>query len=92
MSDDEPLERHRSGYRYRGCIVCDGRLRISDPCADRRVLLEDGSTSIERGHRACLAEGVERWARQNRPHSGPLEAARREGWSWHAEQPTRLDG
>lgn len=85
-------DRNPSGYRYQSCLVCGGRLRLTDPVADRRVLDEDGGTSVERGHRACLKEGVERWNRENRPHSGPLEASRRDGWSWHADPPQRLDG
>lgn len=74
------------------CTVCDGRIRVSDAFAERRTLDEDGGTTVVRGHRACLKEGVERWNRENRPHSGPLAAARREGWSWHTEPTTHLDG
>lgn len=85
-------DRHSSGYSWPTCFVCGRRLRLSDPTADRRVLLNDGTISVERGHRACLKEGVERWNRENRPHTSPLDASRREGWSWHTEPPTRLDG
>jgi hypothetical protein len=87
----DDLERNRSGYRYRRCIVCDGRIRLIDSCADRRVETLDGP-SVERGHRACLKEGVERWLRLGRPHSDPLEASRRDGWRWHAEPAVRIDG
>lgn len=84
--------RENAGYGHAKCHVCNERIRISDPCADRRTLDADGGTRVVRAHRACLKEGVERWNRANRPHSRPLVASRREGWSWHAEPPTRLDG
>lgn len=83
--------REDAGYGHPRCLVCGERIRLTDHSADRRVLDPDGTTSVERGHRACLKEGVERWNRENRPHSGPLTASRREGWSWHTEPPTRLD-
>lgn len=79
-----------SGYGHPRCHVCDGRIRLTDPTADRRTLSVDGGTEIVRGHRACLKEGVDRWNRNNRPHTGPLDASRREGWSWHDEPPRRL--
>lgn len=72
-------------------MVCGDRIRLTDPFADRRTLDPAGGTTVERGHRACLKEGVERWNRENRPHSDPLTASRREGWSWHSEPPVRLD-
>lgn len=80
-----------AGYGHPRCLVCDRRIRLTDHFADRRVLDPDGGTAIERGHRACLKEGVERWNRAGRPHDSPLTASRREGWSWHTEPPTRLD-
>lgn len=88
MTDDR---RDRAGYSRPDCIVCGGQLRVTDPVADRRVLEGDGSKSIERGHRACLKEGVERWNRLNRPHSSPLGASRIDGWDWHDEPVQRLD-
>ena len=85
-------DRSLAGYDHPRCLVCEGRLRLTDPVADRRVLDPDGGTTVRRGHRACLKEGVERWNRQNRPHTGPLDASRRDGWTWHDEPPVRLDG
>lgn len=76
-----------SGYGHPECLVCGDDIRLEDAFADRRVRQPDGGTAIERGHRACLREGVERWNRLNRPHTGPLDASRRDGWKWHAEPP-----
>jgi hypothetical protein len=90
MTDSARDDRDLAGYSYAECFVCGGRLRVSDPTADRRVPAEDGGEKVERGHRACLKEGVERWNRENRPHSGPLAASRKEGWRWHSQPPTRL--
>ena len=87
-----PAEKSLSGYDDPTCWVCDDRIRLTDPTADRRTLEADGGTKVVRAHRACLKEGVERWNRLNRPRSGPLEASRRDGWSWHTEPPLRLDG
>lgn len=86
MTEDE---RDLSGYHFKKCLVCGGRLRVSDPCADR-LIQRNGKTVVGRGHRACLAEGVERWNRLNRPHGSPLEASRRDGWRWHDDPPTRI--
>lgn len=83
-------DREQAGYDHPRCLVCGGRLRLSDPTADRLVLVED-EAQVERGHRACLKEGVERWNRLNRPHGGPLEASRRDGWSWSDRPPHRVD-
>lgn len=85
------MKRNLSGYGSPQCFVCGRQLRVDDATADRRVLDDDGTTSIERGHRACLKEGVERWNRLNRPRTGPLRAARQDRWRWHDEPPTRLD-
>lgn len=74
------------------CHVCGGRIQLTDPFTDRRTLDENGATTIVRGHRACLKEGVDRWNRENRPHGGPLEASRRDSWSWHTEPVRGLDG
>lgn len=59
------------------CQVCNLALRATDAVLTN---VHDG----ERGmvHRACTADGVERWNRANRPHGSPLEAARRDGWRW----------
>jgi hypothetical protein len=90
--ETRPVERERSGYENPRCIVCNGRLRVSDPTADRRILTEDGGTAVERGHRACLQEGVKRWIREGAAEGGPLAASRREGWRWAEDPPTRIDG
>lgn len=74
-----------AGYEYPACLVCGGRIQLTDHFADRYVLDDAGERVVRRGHRACLKEGVERWNRENRPHSGPLAASRREGWEWHSE-------
>lgn len=90
MTDDrDDRDRDRAGYQWQDCFVCGGRLRLSDPCADRLVR-EDGDAKVARGHRACLAEGVARWNRLNRPYDSPLEASRRDGWSWHDDPPQRI--
>lgn len=83
--------RDPAGYGYVTCPICNERIRLTDPCADRRTWTADGGTEIIRAHRACLKEGVERWNRENRPHSSPLAASRRESWSWHTEPPQRLE-
>lgn len=85
-------EKALAGYRFPECFVCGDRIRLTDPTADRRTLAADGGTEIVRGHRACLKEGVERWNRLNRPHSGPLTASRLDDWSWHTEPVRHLDG
>lgn len=91
MTADTGQHVNASGYGHPCCFVCGRRIRLTDAFADRRVLTEDGGTTVKRGHRACLKEGVERWCRENRPAADPLHAARTEGWEWHDEPPTRLD-
>lgn len=73
------------------CFVCDGRIRIGDAFTERVVLDDDGARVVDRGHRACLEEGVDRWNREGRPYSGPLEASRRDGWRWHTEPSRAVD-
>lgn len=89
---DADLALETGGYDHLECFICGDRIRVADPFDDRRVLSPDGGTAVVRIHRACGKAGVERWNRENRPHDGPLEASRREGWSWHSEPPTRLEG
>lgn len=60
------------------CMVCNGEIHIIDTVTERT----DATTGdFGRVHRACTAEGVRRWNRENRPQETPLAADRAE-WSW----------
>lgn len=64
------------------CQVCSQALRVSDAIVTN---VHDGEKGLV--HRACTVDGVERWQRAGRPHSTPLESARREGWRWADSSP-----
>lgn len=66
------------------CLVCEQPIGVSEPRTHR----EDAATGEQHvAHRACVSEGVHRWCRDNRPHSSPLEAARKESWNWPGSGP-----
>lgn len=59
------------------CQVCGHALRVTDAVLTN---VHDGKKGMV--HRACTADGVERWNREGRPHATPLGTARRERWTW----------
>lgn len=68
------------------CLICSDPIGVQEPRKSRR----DAATGVGHPvHTACTRLGVERWNRENRPHGGPLEAARKENWTWTGDGPDR---
>lgn len=65
------------------CCICRRDILDSDAWVFTRHRASEAG--IAAAHKACTADGTQRWCRANRPHSDPLTAARREGWRWGSE-------
>lgn len=66
------------------CLICGDPIGVTEP-RDHRT---DAATGVAGAvHRACTRQGIRRWNRENRPHGGPLEAARKESWTFTGTGP-----
>lgn len=68
------------------CGICGEVIGVQEPRTSRTDPFDGVSFPV---HRACTKEGIERWHREGQPHSGPLEAARRESWTFTGTGPDR---
>lgn len=65
------------------CCICDRPIQRSDAWVLTRH--RNSEKGVGAAHKACTADGTERWCRLGQPHSDPLTAARRDGWAWGSE-------